>query len=58
LLGEDDTYIQQNFHQQGGNSATQMNISSSSEKDIYDRLILELKDEIYFLRELTRNKKS
>lgn len=57
LLGEDETYIQQNFHQQGGNAATQMNIANSNnEKEIYERLINELKDEIVFLRDLTKKK--
>lgn len=55
LIGEDDTYVQQNFHQQGGHAATQMNVTPSHyEKEIYERLISELKDEIIFLRELTK----
>lgn len=55
LIGEDDTYVQQNFHQQGGQAATQMNVTPSHyEKEIYERLISELKDEIIFLRELTK----
>ncbi|MDR0801581.1 helix-turn-helix transcriptional regulator [Fluviicola sp.] len=57
LLDEDDVYILQNFHQQGGNAATQATIqmnASNSEKEIYDKLITELKDQINFLRELTK----
>lgn len=55
LIGEDETYIQQNFHQQGGHAATQMNIKpSQNEREIYERLISELKDEVLFLRELTK----
>lgn len=57
LLGEDEVYIQQNFQQQGGNAATQMNISpSTNEREVYDRLINEMKEEILFLREITKNK--
>ncbi len=55
LLGEDETYVLQNFNQSGGNAATQMNVTpSNNEREIYDRLISELKEEILFLRELTR----
>lgn len=54
LLGEDETYIQHNFNQQGGNAATQMNVTTSNnEKDIFVRFINELKEEIVFLRDLT-----
>ncbi len=53
LLGEDDIYIQQNFHQQGGNAATQMNISNS-EKEIYENFINELKAQIDFFRNLVK----
>jgi transcriptional regulator with XRE-family HTH domain len=55
LLGEEETYILQNFNQSGGHAATQMNVTpSNNEREIYDRLISELKEEILFLRELTR----
>jgi len=58
LLGEEDTYILQNFNQSGGNAATQMNITpSASEREIYDKLIVSLKEEIAFLRELQLKKK-
>jgi transcriptional regulator with XRE-family HTH domain len=51
LLGEDDTIIQQNFNQVGGNAATQMRVQESgSEKLVYERLISELRDQIDFLR--------
>lgn len=57
LMGEDDVFIQQNFNQAGGNAATQMNFSqSSNEKEIYERLIKELKEEVEFLREISRKK--
>jgi transcriptional regulator with XRE-family HTH domain len=58
LLGEEDTYILQSFNQSGGNAATQMNITpSTGEKDIYEKLITSLKEEIAFLRELQLSKK-
>lgn len=57
LLGEDEIYVQQNFSQHGGNAATQMNIvSDKTESEIYERLIAEMKDEIIFLRGLTKTK--
>ncbi len=58
LLGEEDTYILQSFNQSGGNAATQMNITPSvGEREIYDKLIVSLKEEIAFLRELQLKKK-
>jgi transcriptional regulator with XRE-family HTH domain len=57
LLGEDEMYVQQNFSQNGGNAATQMNvIGDKIENEIYERFIAELKEEIVFLRELTKGK--
>lgn len=57
LLGEEDTYILQNFNQSGGNAATQMTITpSTNEKEIYEKLIASLKEEITFLRELQLKK--
>ncbi len=55
LLGEDDVYIQQNFHQQGGNAATQMNISTA-EKEVYEKFIDELKEQVDFFRSLAKDK--
>jgi transcriptional regulator with XRE-family HTH domain len=58
LLGEEDTYILQSFNQSGGNAATQMNITpSAGEREVYEKLIASLKDEIIFLRELQLKKK-
>ena len=57
LLGEEDTFILQNFNQSGGNAATKMNITpSSNEHEIYNKLIDSLKEEIVFLRELQLKK--
>jgi transcriptional regulator with XRE-family HTH domain len=58
LLGEEDTFIQQNFNQTGGNAATQMNITPpSAEHDVYEKLVSTLKDEIAFLRALQMKNK-
>lgn len=54
LLGEDDVYIQQNFHQQGGNAATQMNVSGA-EKEIYEKFIEDLKEQVDFFKGLVKN---
>jgi hypothetical protein len=58
LLGEEDTYILQNFNQSGGNAATQMNITpSAGERDFYEILITSIKEEIASLREFQLSKK-
>lgn len=54
LIGEDETYIQQNFNQQGGHAATQMNVSSNGEKEVYEKLIAEFKEQIEFLKSLLK----
>jgi transcriptional regulator with XRE-family HTH domain len=52
LLGEDINFVQQNYNQQGGNTATQIVLQSltNGEKELYERLIIELKEEINYLR--------
>ncbi len=52
LLGEENAYLQQNYNQKGGQAATKMVFNNTSEdaKDLYERLIAELKEEIIFLR--------
>jgi transcriptional regulator with XRE-family HTH domain len=51
LIGEDNIMIQQNYNQKGGQAATQMVFSQSElEKDLYERIITELKEEISYLR--------
>lgn len=58
LLSEEDIYILQNFHQSGGNAATQMNIApSTTEREIFNRLIEEQKEQILFLQSLLKGKK-
>lgn len=56
ILGEDEVYIQQNFHQQGGNAATQMNVSPPTDREVYEKMIDHLKGEIEYLREQTKKK--
>lgn len=53
LLGEDDVYIQQNFNQQGGHAATQMNVSNA-DKEVYERYIVDLKEQIEFLKSMLK----
>lgn len=50
LLNEDEAFVQQNFNQQGGNTASQMNIHSSSEASSI--LIEKMEAEIQFLRSI------
>jgi transcriptional regulator with XRE-family HTH domain len=60
LLGIDTALIQQNFGQQGGNSATQMvqNYTTSEKNELYERIIAQLKEEIAYLRPLGLGKKT
>ena len=52
LIGEDNVFVQQNYNQAGGKAATQMifNSETDNEKELYERLIVTLKDEISYLR--------
>lgn len=51
IIGEEDTYIQQNFQQQGGQASTVMNVQSNDNiKEVYERYIKDLKDYIQNLR--------
>lgn len=52
LIGEDNVFVQQNYNQAGGKAATQMifNSETDNEKELYERLIVSLKDEINYLR--------
>lgn len=52
LLNEDESFLQQNFNQQGGNTASQMNFHSS--KEAYKLLIEKMENEVAFLREVLR----
>lgn len=51
IIGEEDTYIQQNFQQQGGQARTVMNVQSNDNiNEVYERYIKDLKDDIQNLR--------
>ena len=57
LIGEESTLVLQNFNQQGGQAGTQFNINGQSltpEKELYERLIAELREEVLFLRGLLK----
>jgi transcriptional regulator with XRE-family HTH domain len=55
LLGEENIYVQQNYNQQGGQASTNMTVNNSSEleKELYERIINQLKEEITFLKSIT-----
>jgi hypothetical protein len=59
LLGEDNVYVQQNYNQQGGQASTKMTVNNSSEleKELYERIITQLKEEVSYLKSITKNKK-
>ena len=58
LIGEDDTYILQNFQQQGGQASTIMYTTgvAESERKAYENHIKDLKEQIALLSDLLKNK--
>lgn len=54
LIGESEHYIQQNFQQQGGQAATVIHVQGmpENERQLYERLIAELKEEIQLLKSM------
>jgi transcriptional regulator with XRE-family HTH domain len=54
LIGETEQYIQQNFQQQGGQAATVIHVQGipEHERQLYERIIEELKSEVQHLRKL------
>jgi transcriptional regulator with XRE-family HTH domain len=60
IIGEDDTYILQNFHQQGGNASTVMYLSGITEKEraVYENHISDLKNQVEWLREMLQKDKA
>jgi transcriptional regulator with XRE-family HTH domain len=58
LIGESESYIQQNFQQQGGQAATIIHIQGIPEHErmLYERLIEELKSEIALLKSMLESK--
>jgi transcriptional regulator with XRE-family HTH domain len=59
LLGIENEYVQNNFNQQGGSAATKLvNYYNVEEKDsLYERLIIQLQEEVNFLKTHIQNKK-
>jgi transcriptional regulator with XRE-family HTH domain len=58
LIGETEQYIQQNFQQQGGQAATVIHVQGipEHERQLYERLIEELKSEIQLLKSMLNQK--
>lgn len=58
LIGESESYIQQNFQQQGGQAATVIHVQGmpENERKLYERLIEELKSEIALLKSMLESK--
>ena len=58
LIGESEHYIQQNFQQQGGQAATVIHVQGmpENERQLYERLIAELKEEIQLLKGMLKLK--
>ena len=54
LLDEESAFIQQNFNQKGGYSATLIHLYNNVEA--YEKLVNKLEDEIKFLRNLVESK--
>jgi len=54
LIGESEQYVQQNFQQQGGQAATVIHVQGipEHERQLYERLVDELKSENQLLRSL------
>ena len=54
LIDEENVYVQQNYHQKGGNASAQMVVASltNQEIDIYQSYFASLKEEIYQYRKV------
>jgi transcriptional regulator with XRE-family HTH domain len=54
IIGGDDMYVQQNYHQQGGNAGTVMYVhgSSESERKAYEQHVADLRKQIALLEKL------
>jgi transcriptional regulator with XRE-family HTH domain len=59
LVGEDDTYIQQNFQQQGGHASSIVHVHGTmnyAEKEIYEEHIKDLRTQIETLTQIIKTK--
>jgi transcriptional regulator with XRE-family HTH domain len=56
LIGEEDTYILQNFQQQGGQASTVMYMTgiSENERKAYENHIKDLKEQLFLLSNLLK----
>ena len=56
LIGEEDTYILQNFQQQGGQASTVMYMTgiSENERKAYENHIKDLKEQLFLLSDLLK----
>jgi transcriptional regulator with XRE-family HTH domain len=56
LIGEEDTYILQNFQQKGGQASTVMYITgiSENERKAYENHIKDLKEQLFLLSDLLK----
>jgi len=54
LIGESESYVQQNFQQQGGQAATIIHVQGipEQERNLYEMRISELKEQIQLLKEM------
>lgn len=61
LVGEEDTYIQQNFQQQGGYASSIVHVHGTMnlvEKELYDEHIKDLRGQIDTLTEIIKSHKN
>ncbi len=58
IVGEDDMYIQQNFHQQGGNASTVMYVTgiADREREALQQQIISLQKQIETLTKIIESK--
>jgi transcriptional regulator with XRE-family HTH domain len=53
LINEETAYFQQNYHQKGGNAASQLHVFANN--DVYENLISKMENEITFLKEVVKD---
>ena len=61
LVGEEDTYIQQNFQQQGGHASSIVHVHGTMnivEKEMYEGHVKDLRQQIDTLTEIIKSKKN
>lgn len=61
LIGEEDTYIQQNFQQQGGHASSVVHVHGTMnlvEKEMYEGHLKDLRQQIETLTEIIKSKRN